>query len=100
MHILTIGNTAQSPPDGFSRHLLHPKEVPLGYIFSVISHKFSLQYDSIAALNLCNLPKNLTAHLPHNLCAVLPILIITPNRYYVNEFYVKIMWVGSQISDQ
>lgn len=39
---------------------------------SVISHKFSLQYVSIAASNLCNLTKNLTAYLPHNLCAVLP----------------------------
>ncbi|MCM1269289.1 MAG: hypothetical protein NC247_01500, partial [Ruminococcus flavefaciens] len=69
-----IGNTAQRPPDGFARHLLRPKEVPLGYIFSVISHKNFLPYDSMPASFLCNLTKNLTAHLPHNLCAVLPII--------------------------
>lgn len=36
------GNTAQITPDGFIRHLLRPKEVPLWYIFSVILHKKSL----------------------------------------------------------
>ncbi len=35
------------------------KEVPLGYV-------------SMPAKFLCNLTKNLTAHLTHNLCAVLP----------------------------
>ena len=41
--------------------------------FSVISHRNSLQYASIPASFLCNLTKNLLAHLPHILCAVLPI---------------------------
>ena len=40
--------------------------------FSVISHRNSLQYASIPASFLCNLTKNLLAHLPHILCAVLP----------------------------
>ena len=40
--------------------------------FSVISHRSSLQYASIPASFLCNLTKNLLAHLPHILCAVLP----------------------------
>ena len=40
--------------------------------FSVISHRNSLQYASIPTSFLCNLTKNLLAHLPHNLCAVLP----------------------------
>ena len=40
--------------------------------FSVISHRNSLQYASIPASFLCNLTKNLLAHLPHNPCAVLP----------------------------
>ena len=40
--------------------------------FSVISHKNSLKYDSIPASFLCNLTKNLLAHLPHNLCVVSP----------------------------
>ena len=42
--------------------------------FSVISHRNSLQYASIPASFLCNLTKNLLAHLPHILCAVLPLL--------------------------
>ncbi len=40
--------------------------------FSVISHKNFLQYDSIPASFLCNLTKNLLAHLPHNLCVLSP----------------------------
>ena len=40
--------------------------------FSVISHKNSLKYDSIPASFLCNLMKNLLAHLLHNLCVVSP----------------------------
>ena len=42
--------------------------------FSVISHRNSLQYASIPASFLCNLTKNLLAHLLHDLCAVLPCL--------------------------
>ena len=40
--------------------------------FSVISHKNYLKYHSIPASFLCNLTKNLLAHLPHNLCVVSP----------------------------
>ena len=58
------GNTAQRPPDGFVAHL------PL--IFSGILHTNSLTYVSMPAKFMHNLPKNLTAHLHHNLCAVLP----------------------------
>ncbi len=41
-------------------------------IFPVILHRNSLTYDSMSASFLYNLTKNLTAHLPHNLCAALP----------------------------
>ena len=41
-------------------------------IFSVILHRNSLTYDSMPAGFLYNLTKNLTAHLQHKLCAVLP----------------------------
>ena len=68
-----IGNTAQSTPDGFALNLWRPKEVSLGYIFSVILHRNSLTYVSMPAKFLYNLTKNLSAHLQHNLCAVLPI---------------------------
>ncbi len=40
--------------------------------FSVISHKNFLTYASMPANFLCNLPKNLTAHLYDNDYAVLP----------------------------
>ena len=40
--------------------------------FSVILHKISLTYASMPASILYNLTKNLTSHLTHNLCAVLP----------------------------
>ena len=42
--------------------------------FSVISHKNLLTYASMPAKFLCNLTKNLTAHLHDNNCAVLPYL--------------------------
>ena len=58
------GNTAQRPPDGFVAHL--------SLIFSGILHTNSLTYVSMPAKYMHNLPKNLTAHLHHNLCAVLP----------------------------
>jgi hypothetical protein len=45
---------------------------PSACIFSVISHKNPLTGDSLPARFLHNLTKNLTAHLTHNLCAVLP----------------------------
>ncbi|MBR3629842.1 MAG: hypothetical protein IKN55_05130, partial [Oscillospiraceae bacterium] len=41
-------------------------------IFSVILHRNSLLGASPAASFLYNLTKNLTAHLHHQLCAVLP----------------------------
>ena len=41
-------------------------------IFSVIAHKFSLPGVSPPSSNLCTLTKNLTAHLTHRGCAVLP----------------------------
>ena len=41
-------------------------------IFSVILHRNSLTYVSMPASFLYNLTKNLTAHLTHNLRAVLP----------------------------
>ena len=40
--------------------------------FPVILHKISLTYASMPASILYNLTKNLTSHLTHNLCAVLP----------------------------
>ena len=43
-------------------------------IFSVILHRNPLTYVSMPAKFLYNLTKNLSAHLQHNLCAVLPIL--------------------------
>ena len=85
------GNTAQNPPDGFVLNLWRPKEVPLGYIFSVILHRNPLTYEvspsgggvsnadrgadrqtSMPAEFLYNLTKNLSAHLQHKFCAVLP----------------------------
>ena len=41
-------------------------------IFSIILHRNSLTYDSMPAEFLYNLTKNLSAHLQHKLCAVLP----------------------------
>ncbi|MBP3243409.1 MAG: hypothetical protein J6L99_06095, partial [Ruminococcus sp.] len=41
-------------------------------IFSGILHTNFLTYVSMPAKFMHNLPKNLTAHLHHNLCAVLP----------------------------
>ena len=41
-------------------------------VFPVISHKNLLTYASMPASFLCNLTKNLTAHLHDNNCAVLP----------------------------
>ena len=55
--VLSLGNTAQSPPDGFALNLRRPKEVPLGYIFSVILHRNPLTYDSMPAEFLYNLTK-------------------------------------------
>ena len=52
--------------------------------FSVISHRNSLQYASIPASFLCNLTKNLLAHLPHNLCAVLPKIYARKSAYYLS----------------
>ena len=46
--------------------------MPSTCIFSVISPKFTLKYDSIPAVNLGNLTKNLTAYLAYNDPAVLP----------------------------
>ena len=40
--------------------------------FSVILPRNPLPYGSMPAEFLCNLPKNLTTHLTHKLCAVLP----------------------------
>ena len=44
----------------------------LACIFSVILHKFRLKGDSLPALNLYNLTKNLTARLHDNNYAVKP----------------------------
>ena len=66
------GNTAQRPPYGLAPHLLRPKEVPLGYSFSVILHKTRLITVRLTTLVLHILTKKLTAHLWHYLCAVLP----------------------------
>jgi hypothetical protein len=41
-------------------------------IFSVIFHKNARAYTKYALRFLFHLTKNLTAHLTHNLCAVLP----------------------------
>ena len=41
-------------------------------IFSAILHQFSLKGKSLPASNWHNLTKNLTAHLAHSLCVVLP----------------------------
>ena len=71
---VTLGNTAQRPSNGLAPHLLRPKEVPLGYTFSVILHRNSSTYVSMPSKFLCNLTKKLTAHLRHYLCAVLPLL--------------------------
>ena len=79
MILLSIGNTAQSPPDGFALNLRRPKEVPLGYIFSAILHRNSLTYDSMPTEFLYKLTKNLSPHFQHKLCAVLPILISVLN---------------------
>ena len=62
--VKTKGNTAQRLPDGFVRNLL-------AYLTAILP-KSSLKYISIPASLLSNLPKNLTAHLAPNLCAVLP----------------------------
>ncbi len=43
-------------------------------IFSAISHRNSSQYASIPASFLCNLSKNLLAHLPHKPCGMPPAL--------------------------
>ena len=40
--LLNYGNTAGRQPCGLAPHLLRPKEVPLGYSFSVILHKTCL----------------------------------------------------------
>jgi len=46
-----------------------------------------LTYISMPAKFLHNLPKNLTAHLHHNLCAVLPIcLVLMCMNPYVDRF--------------
>lgn len=45
--------------------------------FFGISHKNPLTYDSMPAEFLCNLPKNLTTHLTHKLCAVLPKILFS-----------------------
>ena len=46
-------------------------------IFSVILHRNPLTYDSMPAEYLYNLTKNLSQHLQHKLCAVLPIHFLT-----------------------
>ena len=116
--VLSLGNTAQSPPDGFARHLLAnfpsesvsylPARILRAYfpryfgkmlenpqrIFSVfpfisqkiwrrnlhtsdtkqtlIFHKNAREYIKYSLRFLFHLTKNLTTHLSHKLCAVLP----------------------------
>ncbi len=72
----TKGNTAGRTPYGLAPHMLRPKEVPLGYSFSVILHKTRLITVRLTTLVLHNLTKKLAAHLRHYLCAVLPKLRI------------------------
>ena len=61
------------------------------YIFSVISHRSSLKCDSIPALFLYNLMKNLNVHLSHKLCAVLPLFSIigNGNHCYNHKFILS-----------
>ena len=59
-----MGNPAQSPPDGFARNLRAD--------FPSYCPEIPCQTYSLPAEFLCNLPKNLTTHLTHKLCAVLP----------------------------
>ena len=51
------GNAAGRPPYGLTPHLLRPKEVPLGYSFSVILHKTRLITVRLTTLVLHNLTK-------------------------------------------
>ncbi|MFR2097243.1 MAG: hypothetical protein ACLS4X_02860, partial [Ruminococcus callidus] len=44
--------------------------------FSVIFHKNAREYIKYSLRFLFHLTKNLTTHLPHNLCAVLPLKCI------------------------
>ena len=60
----SIGNTAQLAANAFVAHLL--ADFPSSYT------KTSCPYGSMPASFLCNLTKNLTAHLHDNNCAVLP----------------------------
>jgi len=67
--------TAFFKPDLLRQHRTKPAWrlcTPSACRFSVISHKNPLTYGSMPAEFLCNLTKNLTTHLTHNLCAVLP----------------------------
>ena len=43
------GNAAGRPPYGLTPHLLRPKEVPLGYSFSLIPHNTRLITDRALA---------------------------------------------------
>jgi len=62
--MLPQGNTAQRASSDFARHLL--ANFP-SYFTKMLGEyiKYSLRF-------LFHLTKNLTTHLPHNLCAVLP----------------------------
>ena len=63
------GNTAQRASGDFARNL-HTSDTKQTLIF----HKNAREYIKYSRAFLFHLTKNLTTHLSHNLCAVLPLI--------------------------
>ncbi len=62
--------------------------------FLVIFHKNAREYIQYSLRFLFHLTKNLTTHLSHNLCAVLPLCIVPQFSQFVNLFFCNSSFFG------